>query len=112
MEEERALCGRDAVIYINGRQLLQAQTAVTNMTNELLRKNAEALKIGTVATAREAERGIIDIETLIKTNQDLIDTINDVMDIQSQGRAKRIEAEKTLYSMEAELKKKLLSVKL
>ena len=82
------------------------------MTNELLRKNAEALKIGTVATAREAERGIIDIETLIKTNQDLIDTINDVMDIQSQGRAKRIEAEKTLYSMEAELKKKLLSVKL
>ena len=96
----------------HSQQALQAQTAVTNMTNELLRKNAEALKIGTVATAREAERGIIDIETLIKTNQDLIDTINDVMDIQSQGRAKRIEAEKTLYSMEAELKKKLLSVKL
>jgi len=96
----------------HSQQALQAQTAVTNMTNELLRKNAEALKLGTVATAREAERGIIDIETLIKTNQDLIDTINDVMDIQSQGRAKRIEAEKTLYSMEAELKKKLLSVKL
>ena len=96
----------------HSQQALQAQTAVTNMTNELLKKNAEALKIGTIATAREAERGIIDIETLIKTNQDLIDTINDVMDIQSQGRAKRIEAEKTLYSMEAELKKKLLSVKL
>ena len=96
----------------HSQQALQAQTAVTNMTNELLRKNAEALKLGTVATAREAERGIIDIETLIKTNQDLIDTINEVMDIQSQGRAKRIEAEKTLYSMEAELKKKLLSVKL
>ena len=96
----------------HSQQALQAQTAVTNMTNELLRKNAEALKIGTIATAREAERGIIDIETLIKTNQDLIDTINDVMDIQSQGRAKRIEAEKTLYSMEAELKKKLLSVKM
>ncbi len=96
----------------HSQQALQAQTAVTNMTNELLKKNAEALKIGTIATAREAERGIIDIETLIKTNQDLIDTINDVMDIQSQGRAKRIEAEKTLYSMEAELKKKLLSVKM
>ena len=96
----------------HSQQALQAQTAVTNMTNDLLKKNAEALKIGTVATAREAERGIIDIETLIKTNQDLIDTINDVMDIQSQGRAKRIEAEKTLYSMEAELKKKLLSVKM
>ena len=96
----------------HSQQALQAQTAVTDMTNELLKKNAEALKIGTIATAREAERGIIDIETLIKTNQDLIDTINDVMDIQSQGRAKRIEAEKTLYSMEAELKKKLLSVKM
>ena len=96
----------------HSQQALQAQTAVTNMTDELLKKNAEALKIGTIATAREAERGIIDIETLIKTNQDLIDTINDVMDIQSQGRAKRIEAEKTLYSMEAELKKKLLSVKM
>ena len=96
----------------HSQQALQAQTAVTNMTNELLKKNAEALKIGTIATAREAERGIIDIETLIKTNQDLIDTINDVMDIQSQGRAKRIEAEKTLYSMDAEMKKKMISVKI
>ena len=93
----------------HSQQALQAQTAVTNMTNELLKKNAEALKIGTVATAREAERGIIDIETLVQTNQDLIDTINEVMNIQSQGRAKRMEAEKTLYNMEAELKKKLLS---
>ena len=93
----------------HSQQALQAQTAVTNMTNELLKKNAEALKMGTVATAREAERGIIDIETLVQTNQDLIDTINEVMNIQSQGRAKRIEAEKTLYNMEAELKKKLLS---
>ncbi len=93
----------------HSQQALQAQTAVTDMTNELLKKNAEALKIGTIATAREAERGIIDIETLVQTNQDLIDTINEVMDIQSQGRAKRLEAEKTLYSMEAELKKKLLS---
>ena len=96
----------------HSQQALQAQTAVTDMTNELLKKNAEALKIGTIATAREAERGIIDIETLVQTNQDLIDTINEVMNIQSQGRAKRIEAEKTLYNMEAELKKKLLSTTL
>ena len=96
----------------HSQQALQAQTAVTDMTNELLRKNAEALKIGTVQTAKEAERGIIDIETLVQTNQDLIDTINEVMTIQSEGRAKRIEAEKTLYSMEAELKKKLLSTNL
>ena len=82
------------------------------MTNELLRKNAEALKVGTIQTAKEAERGIIDIETLVRTNQDLIDTINEVMTIQSEGRAKRIEAEKTLYNMEAELKKKLLSTNL
>ena len=96
----------------HSQQALQAQTAVTDMTNELLRKNAEALKIGTVQTAKEAERGIIDIETLVQTNQDLIDTINEVMSIQSEGRAKRIEAEKTLYNMEAELKKKLLSTNL
>lgn len=96
----------------HSQQALQAQTAVTDMTNELLRKNAEALKVGTIQTAKEAERGIIDIETLVQTNQDLIDTINEVMSIQSEGRAKRIEAEKTLYNMEAELKKKLLSTSL
>ena len=93
----------------HSQEALKAQTAVTDMTNELLKKNAEALKIGTIQTAKEAERGIIDIETLVQTNQDLIDTINEVMEIQSQGHTKRIEAEKTLYSMEAELKKKLLS---
>jgi uncharacterized protein YaaN involved in tellurite resistance len=96
----------------HSQQALQAQTAVTDMTNELLRKNAEALKIGTIQTAKEAERGIIDIETLVQTNQDLIDTINEVMTIQSEGHAKRLEAEKTLCNMEAELKKKLLSANL
>lgn len=96
----------------HSQQALQAQTAVTDMTNELLRKNAEALKIGTIQTAKEAERGIIDIETLVQTNQDLIDTINEVMSIQSEGRTKRLEAEKNLYNMEAELKKKLLSTNL
>ncbi len=96
----------------HSQEALKAQTAVTDMTNELLRKNAETLKIGTIQTAREAERGIIDIETLVQTNQDLIDTINEVMEIQSQGHEKRMEAEKQLYSMEAELKKKLLSTHL
>ena len=95
----------------HSQEALKAQTAVTDMTNELLKQNAQALKVGTIQTAKEAERGIIDIETLIQTNQDLIDTINEVMEIQSQGHAKRIEAEKTLYSMEAELKKKLLSTR-
>ena len=96
----------------HSQEALKAQTAVTDMTNELLKQNAQALKVGTIQTAKEAERGIIDIETLIQTNQDLIDTINELMEIQSQGHAKRIEAEKTLYSMEAELKKKLLSTRI
>ena len=96
----------------HSQEALKAQTAVTDMTNELLRKNSEALKVGTIQTAREAERGIIDIETLVQTNQDLIDTISEVMEIQSQGHEKRLEAEKKLYSMEAELKKKLLSTKI
>ena len=96
----------------NSQQALKAQTAVTNMTNELLKKNAETLKMGTIETAKEAERGIIDIETLIQTNQSLIDTINEVMTIQRDGHAKRIEAEKTLYRMEGELKQKLLQTNL
>ena len=96
----------------HSQQALSAQTAVTNMTNELLRKNAETLKMGTIETAREAERGIIDIETLIDTNQSLIDTINEVLAIQQNGRTQRIEAEKTLYQMEADLKKKLLQTNL
>ena len=96
----------------NSQQALKAQTAVTNMTNELLKKNAETLRMGTIETAKEAERGIIDIETLIQTNQSLIDTINEVMQIQQEGRTKRIEAEKTLYQMETELKKKLIQTNL
>ena len=96
----------------HSQEALKAQTAVTDMTNELLRKNAEALKMGTVQTAREAERGIIDIETLVQTNQDLIDTINEVMDIQKEGHTKRMEAERQLYQMEDELKKKLLQTNL
>ena len=93
------------------QEALKAQTAVTDMTNELLKKNAEKLKVGTIETAREAERGIIDLETLVSTNQSLIDTINEVMAIQDQGRAERLNAEKQMLTMEAELKRKLLELK-
>ena len=92
------------------QEALKAQTAVTNMTNELLRKNAEALKTGTIQTAQEAERGIIDLETLKQTNPSLMDTINEVMKIQEDGRTKRLEAEKEMVAMEADLKKKLLEL--
>ena len=94
----------------HSQQAMQAQKAVTDMTNELLKKNAETLKMGTIETAKESERGIIDLETLVSTNQSLIDTINEVARIQQEGRQKRAEAEKTLAHMEKELKEKLLSM--
>ncbi len=94
----------------HSKQAMAAQKAVTDMTNELLKKNAETLKQGTLETARESERGIVDLETLVATNQSLIDTINEVMQIQKDGRQKRLEAEKTLAQMEQELKNKLLSM--
>ena len=93
------------------RQATAAQTAVTNMTNELLRKNAEMLHMGTVATAREAERSIVDIETLQHTNQQLISTLDEVITIQQEGRQKRREAEAELGRIEGELKQKLLSLR-
>lgn len=93
----------------HSRQAMQAQRAVTNMTNELLKKNAETLKQGTIETATEAERGIIDIETLVQTNKSLIDTMNEVVRIQTEGRQKRAEAEKTLARMEDELKNRLIN---
>ncbi len=93
------------------QEALKAQTAVTDMTNDLLRKNAEALKMGTINTAREAERGIIDLETLVSTNQSLLDTINEVMKIQDEGRTKRLTAEKQMIEMEAHLKAKLLELR-
>ena len=94
----------------HSQQAMQAQRAVTDMTNQLLKKNAETLKMGTIETAKESERGIIDLETLVQTNQSLIDTINEVSRIQQEGRQKRIEAEKTLAVMERDLKQKLLSM--
>lgn len=91
-------------------EAVKAQREVTDMTNELLRKNAETLKMATVETARETERGIVDIETLQHTNQTLISTLDEVMDIQQEGRRKRAEAETELRRMENELKAKLLEV--
>lgn len=88
----------------------QAQKAVTDMTNELLRKNAENLKTATVDTARQMERGIVDVETLEHTNQLLISTIDEVMQIQEEGRQKREAAEGVLLKMENDLKQKLLEI--
>ena len=95
----------------NSQQAIKAQQSVTDMTNELLKKNAATLQMGTVQTAKEAERGIIDMETLVETNQSLIDTINEVMRIQAEGHQKRMEAEHQLMDMEAQLKAKLLELK-
>ena len=93
----------------NNEAALRAQTAVTDMTNELLRKNAEKLKQSTTEVARESERGIVDIETLRATNESLIQTFDEVMKIQAEGRAKRAEAEVQMRQMEAELKERLLA---
>ena len=88
----------------------QAQRQVTDLTNELLKKNAEALHLASTETARESERGIVDIETLKQTNQELISTLDDVMNIQKEGRAKRAQAELEMRKMEEELKNKLLEI--
>ena len=91
-------------------QAAAAQREVNDMTNELLRKNAEKLKIATVETAKESERGIVDIETLKATNESLIATFDEVMQIQQEGRQKRQQAEVEMQRIEAELKAKLLQV--
>ena len=89
----------------------QAQRQVTDITNELLRKNAETLHMATVETAKESERGIVDLETLQKTNADLIQTLDDVMRLQMEGRQKRQAAEMEMHRMEEELKRKLLEIR-
>ncbi len=94
----------------NSQQAIAAQRAVTDMTNELLKKNAAALKQGTIEAAHESERGIVDIETLQQTNRSLIETLDEVMKIQSDGRQKRAEAEEELGRIEGELKQKLLEI--
>lgn len=88
----------------------KAQREVTDMTNALLQKNAETLKLATVEAAKESERGIVDIETLQKTNEALISTFDEVMAIQREGREKRRAAEAEIYRLEGELKQKLLQI--
>ena len=95
----------------NSRKATAAQSAVTNATNELLKKNADMLKMGTVAAAKEAERSIIDIETLQHTNQQLISTLDEVIQIQKDGAQTRREAEVELGRIEGELKQKLMELR-
>ena len=95
----------------HSRQATAAQSAVTEMTNELLKKNAEALKMGTIATAKEAERSIVDIETLKHTNEQLISTLDEVLRIQTEGAQKRKAAEAELGRIEGELKQKLMELR-
>jgi uncharacterized protein YaaN involved in tellurite resistance len=95
----------------HSRQATAAQSAVTNMTNELLQKNADMLKMGTIETAKEAERSVVDIQTLQHTNQQLISTLDEVMKIQQDGAQKRREAELELGRIEGELKQKLLELR-
>ena len=95
----------------HARQATAAQNAVTEMTNDLLRQNADLLKSGTIDTAREAERAIVDLETLRHTNQQLMDTLDEVVRIQTEGAQKRREAEVELGRIEGELKQKLLSLR-
>jgi uncharacterized protein YaaN involved in tellurite resistance len=100
-----------ALTIFRQRSALEIQREVTNTTNELLKKNSEMLKTGTIETAKEAERGIVDIETLRQTNADLIETINETLRIQQEGREARKSAESELKVLEEELKQKLMSAK-
>lgn len=95
----------------HSQQAMAAQREVTNMTNELLRKNAETLKMATIETAKESERGIVDIETIKHTNETLISTLDEVVKIQDEGRQKRREAEAEIGRIEGELKQKLLNIR-
>lgn len=95
----------------HSKDAAKAQNEVTNMTNKLLRKNAETLKMSTIETAKESERGVVDIETLRITNESLISTIDEVLRIQTEGRQKRKEAEVELHNIEKQLKDKLLGLK-
>ena len=95
----------------HAQRAAKAQNAVTDMTNELLKKNATALHEATVSTAKASERGIVDIETLTQTNAELVKTFDEVLQIQSEGRQKRLQAEADMVRMENELKQKLLEIR-
>jgi len=94
----------------NAKKALKSQQAVSKLTNEMLVKNSETLKQGSIDIAEESEKAIVDIETLQKTNQDLIETLDKVIEIHKNGRIKRAEAEKTLQEIEKELKSKMLEI--
>ena len=94
----------------HSKQAMEAQRAVSDMTNELLKKNADMLKVATIETAKESERGIVDIETLQHTNESLISTLDEVMTIQTEGRQKRKDAEAELQRIEGQLRQKLLEI--
>ncbi len=95
----------------HGKQAMEAQREVTDVTNKLLQKNSEALRQGSIDVARESERGIVELETLKKTNENLIQTLEEVRNIQNEGRARRAEAEEELGRIEGELKQKLLEMR-
>ena len=95
----------------HSQQAMQAERAVTDMTNELLKKNADALKMGTIETAKESQRGVVDIETLQQTNKSLIETLDELNKIQREGRAKRAAAEQELTRIEDELKQKMMEIR-
>ena len=96
----------------NAKQALGAQKAVTNLTNDMLKKNSEILKQGSIEIAEESERAIVDVETLQKTNRDIIETLDKVIEIHETGRAKRQEAEVELQNIEKELKDKMIEIKM
>ena len=95
----------------HSQQAMQAERAVTDMTNELLKKNADALKMGTLETARESQRGVVDIETLQQTNKSLIETLDELNKIQTEGRTKRAAAQQELTRIEDELKQKMMEIR-
>ena len=94
----------------HAKNAVNAQREVTNLTNDMLKKNSELLKQGTIEIAEESEKAIVDIETLQKTNKDVIETLDKVLEIHAQGRQKRLEAEKELVNIEKELKDKILEI--
>ena len=96
----------------NAKQALGAQQAVSNLTNDMLKKNSELLKQGSIQVAEESERAIVDVETLQQTNKDIIETLDKIIEIHENGRAKRQEAEKELQNIEKELKDKMIEIKL
>lgn len=95
----------------NSKSALEVQKSVTDTTNEMLKKNSEMLKQGTIEIAEESEKAIVNVETLQQTNKDIIETLDKVLEIHENGRTKRIEAEKELVNIEKELKEKLLEIK-